>query len=183
MPHIKKNKWIILTVSLILLLALSVGIAASYIITGTSPIENIFDPARISCSVESDDGLTKSNVYVKNTGNVPIYVRTAIIVNWQSNASNGEIHARAPREGIDYTISLSDDPLWVKGADGYWYYCKPLAPDADTPILIKEITPLTDAPTGYFFAPQVLASAVQSTPIDAVVQAWGVTASGDTIVP
>ena len=93
MPHIKKNKWIILTVSLILLLALSVGIAASYIITGTSPIENIFDPARISCSVESDDGLTKSNVYVKNTGNVPIYVRTVIIVNWQSSASNDEIHA------------------------------------------------------------------------------------------
>lgn len=183
MFNIKKGKWIALTISLVLLLSLGVGIALSYIITGTSPIENIFDPARVSCTVESSDGQTKSDVGVKNTGNTPIYVRVAIIVNFQSDTDSAELHARAPKEGVDYTISLSNDPLWVKGADGYWYYCQPLAPDTATPTLIREITPIGEAPAGYSLSAEILTSAIQATPANAVAQAWGVTVTGDTIVP
>lgn len=180
MLHIKGKKWIILTISLILLLSLAVGIALSYIITGTSPIENIFEPAHVACAVEEDLNGQKS---IKNTGNTPIYARVAIVINWQSDAEDAEIHAKAPKEGVDYTITLSSDPLWVKGADGYWYYCKSIEPNAVTPPLIEAITPITQAPTGYSLSAEILTSAIQATPLDAVEQAWGVTVTSNTLVP
>ena len=177
MLRMKKSRWLVLTVTLVLVLSIGVGIALSYIITGTSPLENIFDPVRASCEVVSANGQSA----VKNTGNTPIYVRCTTVINWHSN--DGEIYAKSPVEGTDYTITLSSDPLWIRGADGYWYYCQPLEPDAETVALIEQVALIGEAPDGYSLSAHLLTSAVQAIPTDAVEQAWGVTVAGNTIIP
>ena len=176
MLRMKKSRWIVLTVLLVLLLSIGVGIALSYIITGASPIENIFNPARISCEVSEANGQTT----IKNTGNTPLYVRCTVIINWQSD---GEIYAKSPKEGVDYAITFSSDPLWIRGADGYWYYAQPIDPDVETAALIEQIVPIGEAPEGYSLSVQLLTAAIQATPADAIEQAWGVTVAGNTIIP
>lgn len=54
-------------------------------------------------------------------------------------------------------------------------YTAPVAPLASTGVLIDLCTPVTGrAPEGYTLSVNVLASAIQSVPAEAVGQAWGV---------
>ena len=59
--------------------------------------------------------------------------------------------------------------------NGYYYYTAPVAPHASTGVLIDLCTPVAGrAPEGYTLSVNVLASAIQSVPAEAVGQAWGV---------
>ncbi len=183
--NIKSNKikWIVLVTSLILLLSIGTGIALSYLMAEPPPVENVFEPGRVSCVVDqSFDGAVTSNVSVKNTGNTSAYIRAAIVITWQSNTGNSEIYARKPKEGVDFEIAYGD-ALWIKGVDGFWYYAEPIAPEANTNPLVTSITPLGEAPEGYAFSVEFLATAIQSTPGSVVEDEWGVTLSGTTIEP
>lgn len=182
-----RRRSIILLVSLLSVITLSVGTTLAFIFTNTGKVENTFNPAQISCEVtEEFKNNIKTNVSIKNTGNTDAYIRAAVIVTWVNN--DGNVYATAPQEDNDYTITLADnfDENWLTDSNGF-YYCKaPVAPDSDTPQLIKECKVIEGkAPEGYHLSVEILASAIQSEPSSVVEEQWGVTVtdSGITQVP
>lgn len=168
---------------LIAVVGLSIALCATgvyaYLSAKTDPVTNEFVPAKVSCVVKEtfQDGV-KSNVTVQNTGNIDAYIRAAVVVSFVSD--DGSVLATAPKEDADYIISWGSAG-WEKGADGYWYYKKPVVPEETTPMLIDTAVGIS-APSGYRLHIQIVASAVQSAPDTAVQEAWGVSVINGEIV-
>lgn len=168
-----RSKRILLLVALVMILTAAIGGTIAYIVTSTSAVENTFTPAEVKTEInETFDGTVKSNVSVANTGEVAAYIRAAIVVSWKT--TTGETYAIAPGAD-DYTITLNETD-WVKIGD-YWYCKAPVAVGANTAVLIDEcklkegVTP----PDGYYLSVDVITSAIQAEPADAVTDSWGVT--------
>lgn len=172
---VKKLRWnrtfVVLASVLVLAIGL-VGTTLAWIFTSTEEINNIFNPAKVTTSVEETfDGQVKNDVKVKNTGNIDAYLRAMVVVNWQDG--NGNVKAA---ESGDYTITWKLDG-WVE-KDGYYYYTSPVAPGDLTKVLFTECKPVEGkAPEGYELCVEILADGIQSEPASAVVQAWGVNPS------
>ena len=172
--RVMKTKQPVALVALLVLLCCTVAGTLAYLVDSTDPVTNTFTPASVTTQVEEEfNGTTKSDVRIKNTGNIDAYIRAAVIVNWadaQGNVSG------TPVKDSDYTIIYNESD-WFQGSDGYWYYTKPVAPnDGLTDILIKSCAPAANmAPEGYDLQVTILADGIQSVPADAVQQAWGVT--------
>ena len=176
------KKQLILLISLMLLCTMAVGMTLAYIVTQTSPVENIFTPSHVTCEVTEDfneEKTLKENVAVMNTSDIEAYIRAAVVVTWQDEAGN--ISSVKPVSGVDYSITYNNSPGWIKGSDGYYYYSSPVAPDGYTDVLISECKPLKDGPQGYTLHVEIIAEAIQSVPADAVEQAWNVTVTDGSI--
>ena len=170
-----RSKRILLLVALVMILTAAIGGTIAYIVTSTSAVENTFTPAEVKTEInETFDGTVKSNVSVANTGEVAAYIRAAIVVSWKT--TTGETYAVAPVADTDYTITLNTANGWIKLGD-YWYCKAPVAAGSSTAVLIDEcklkegVTP----PDGYYLSVDVITSAIQAEPTDAVTDSWGVT--------
>lgn len=149
------------------------GITLAYLFARTPQINNSFEAVFVSCDVEeSFDGSTKSDVKVRNTGDISAYIRATFVVVW--TAEDGSINSSAPVEGVDYTISLGSSN-WVKGSDGFYYYIHSVASNDATAVFINSISPSAEAPDGYSLSVHIAATAIQAAPARAVEEAWGVT--------
>lgn len=168
---------------LLLLLAIilsTIGGAYAYITAKTQEISNRFDPVKVTCKVEeSFDGALKQDVRIRNTGDIPGFIRAVPVFNWVD--SEGKILSAAPVEGTDYTIEWGSDQ-WKKGSDGIWYYAAAVAPNEMTAQLIKSVKPV-DAPEGWSLQVQIFATAIQADPHTAVELAWGVQVGSQGITP
>ena len=172
--RVMKTKKPVALVAILVLLCCAVAGTVAYLVTSTGPVTNTFTPASVSTEVvETFERGVKSNVKIKNTGNIDAYIRTAVIVNWADE--NGNVYGGAvPKEGKDYS-ELKLKTSWVKGSDGYYYYTNPVAPEAFTTAMFEPITQQQDcADTNYKLQVTILADGIQSVPADAVQQAWGV---------
>lgn len=182
------GKAIALIVTAALLLSITVGVVVAYLMAETPPVTNTFTPVSVSCEVkESFDAASnvKSDVKVENIGDISAYIRASIVVNWVSDS--GSVYGGAPVAGTDYEIEI---PLeangWFQGKDGYYYYKTPVAAGDVTTNLIDTVGPVANAaPDGYTLSVQILATAIQSEPAEAVTTAWpAVTVnSDDTLAP
>lgn len=183
MTHIDKKigKRGLLLVLLAFLLVVGIGSTIAYIALKTPKITNEFVPAKVTCLVEEEftNGV-KSNVCVRNTGNVSAYMRAAIVVNWV-NDNDGTVLSNVPVEGTDYSLTLNNQG-WEKGKDGYYYYVNPVEVGLTTSVLITEAEELK-SPDGYSLSIHVLASAIQSEPSKAVEQSWNVKVSNGIMLP
>lgn len=173
--------------SLLLLIGVTVGGTLAFITADTSEKTNTFIPAQVSCDViEEFNGTVKSNVAVKNTGETNAYIRAAVNVTWMKgeNASEQTVSATVPQIDVDYKLLFLVNAGWIKGADGYWYYQTPVAPNANTAALIRECKQLEGAnvPQGYHLSVEIVASAIQSSPAAVVAEKWNVTLEGNKIV-
>ena len=197
------NKKSIIIASVMLLLLATVGTTLAYIFTETKPVENTFNPSKVSCAVVENNGTPvtgsvtntgniKENVQIKNTGDTDAYIRVAVVVNWMDEAGT-KVWATKPVEGADgdYTITYNLGNGWVKGSDGYWYYTKSVPPTEGnnlTDILIEKATQNKEGPKGtdgtqYYLSIEIVASAIQSTPETVVEEQWGVTVENGVITP
>lgn len=132
--------------------------------------------AKVSCEVtEVFNNNTKEHVQVKNTGTTDAYIRATYVVNWVD--AQGRIAASDP-EGYSYSLTENPDSAWTE-KDGYFYYTSSIAPGASTAgsLLTCEVT-YPENPE-YTLSVEVLAEAIQSTPDNAVQDAWGVTVNAD----
>lgn len=170
---VKKLRWnrtfVVLASVLVLAIGL-VGTTLAWLIDDADAITNIFNPAKVTTSVEETfDGKVKNDVKVKNTGNIDAYLRAMVVVNWQDGKGN----VLPAKEG-DYSIDWKMDG-WVKQGN-YYYYTSPVAPDGLTKVLFTDCKPVEGkAPeTGYELCVEILADGIQSEPASAVVEAWGV---------
>ena len=199
--HITKKT--IAIISLALLILITVGTTLALVFTETKPVENTFKPSKVSCAVvengeesavESDTvntGTVKEKVMIKNTGDTDAFIRVAVVVNWMSEG--GKVWAQKPTlaqkpDATDgqYFIEFNTEDWKRSSTDDYWYYSKPVAPDAMTPILINTAY-LMDGVTGpkgtdgtqYYLSIEIVASAIQSTPEKVVKDEWGVTVNSN----
>lgn len=152
-----------------LLLALAISGTVAWLTTKDKPITNTFNPSKVACEVtESFNGTVKSSVNVKNTGDIDAYIRVKLVTyrtNEQGRHIGGtaEIPAFTPGAG------------WV-AYNGYYYYTKPVAPNAQPENALISSINLTEKyidADGGRQAIDVMAEAIQSVPEAAVKAAWG----------
>ena len=184
--RVMKTKKPVALVALLVLLCCTVAGTLAYLVTSTGPVTNTFTPASVTTEVnESFTGGVKSNVTIKNTGDIPAYIRAAVIINWadaNGNVYGGGTPAASTDDGKsgDYIISFNTDD-WKQIGD-YWYCETTTAPGALTKPLIISCAKTSTAtvPDGYDLQVTILADGIQAdgvasngkTPME---DAWGVT--------
>ena len=179
--RIRMNKLAILFIAVVMLIGAVVGSTVAFLVTDTQPVTNTFEYAKVSCEVIEDtwNQTTKSGVHIKNTGTTDAYIRATYVVNWLNK--DGTIAASVP-EGYSYDLTENPDSKWTYNPnDGYFYYWTPVAPGGFTAgsLLTCIVTKQPDNPQ-YILSVEILATAVQSTPANAVQEAWGVTPPSGT---
>lgn len=155
------RKAILLCVLIIALVASTIGTTLAMIMTRTQTINNVFRPAEIELSSWSGNDII-------NSGTVPSYVRAAVVVTWVSESNSKEILSVSPEEKVDYTITLADG--WFKAKDGFYYFSNPLS--AAQSINLITAFEQTGTMEGYVINVQVVSSAIQTNPTEAVESSW-----------
>lgn len=182
-----KRKQIVALLVGVLLLAGAAGAFAWLSVTGV--LVNEFGFGSVAPSVDEKlDGNVKSDVTITNKGSTPAYLRAAVDIYWQDK--DGARLWDEPVEGTDYAIvwgdvsnasTTSSASSWVRSADGFYYWTSPVAPLGKTGVLIKSVSEKkTD---GKNLVVDISTQAIQSTPDDAVKEAWGCTVEDGVLVP
>ncbi len=176
---LRRGKLTSTVVAIALLLTLTVGGTVAWLFTKTDSVTNTFTPSSVTCEVTEDFNKTtgeKTNVNVKNTGNIAAYIRVKLVT-YRTNNAGQHIGGTA----VIPTFTPGDG--WVKYGD-YYYYTKPVAPGkSPAASLISRIelkTSYDDADDGKQ-AIDVMAEAIQSVPAEAIGQAWGVTIANGAV--
>lgn len=167
----------------VMLFALAVGGTIAWLTDKDRPLVNTFDPSKVTCEVqEKFDGKVKSDVNVKNTGDIDAFIRVKLVT-YRTNDAGQHIGGTAALP--QFTLGAN----WVE-YNGYYYYTLPVVPGD------KPATKLTDSMTltesyddadGGHQSIDVMAEAIQSVPEAAVKAAWGtgfsIGTDGSLIVP
>ena len=177
-----KKKMLVLLTALIVVLCAAVGGTVAYLATSTGSVTNTFTPTSVSTDiVEEFEDNVKNNVKVKNTNEVDVYIRAAVVITWQNG--EGTVLGQAPVAGLDYAITWTMDQWIGPKNDGYYYYTKSVSKGNATGVLFTDCKPLKAAPVdGYTLHVEIISEAIQAEPTSAVEGAWDVTvASNGTI--
>lgn len=151
-----------LLLALALLLVGTVGGTVAYLVAQADPVTNEFLPSQVTCRVEeqfNDEKTAKTEAVVRNTGDIPAYIRVAVVANTIDGDGNITGMATLPAGWLNGTA-------WTEGSDGYYYYNGVVQPGDTTSNLLKTNIPLSGIQVA------ILASAIQSVPDDAVEEAW-----------
>ncbi len=184
-PSKKVIRWnrsfVVLAALLVLVLGI-VGTTLAWLTDKTKDLTNTFEYAKVSCQVlETVTQTEKKDVKIRNTGNTDAYIRVTYVVTIRDEEGNILYDAYETETFQEYMKDLErkiSDPRWQKGKDGYWYYRLPVPPNGYTEklfnstihslrIKINETLRKTHI--------EILASAVQAMPTNAVTEAWGAT--------
>lgn len=160
--------------ALLLSLILACGSVFAYMFMRTDSYITTFSPAQVSCDVsETFDGSQKSSITVKNTGNIPAYLRVRLVSYWVDGEGNV-----VPKDPPDLSFTVNSG--WIKGVDHTYYYTEPVEPNDDLDLLASPIELIEQ--DGYRQCVDVFAEAIQAEPAAAVTESWNVTLdSGNTI--
>ena len=172
--RIRMNKLAILFIAVVMLIGAVAGSTVAFLVTETAPVENKFSYAKLSTEITEDfNGATKSNVQIKNTGNTAAYIRATYVVTWRD--MSGNVVPSVP-EGYSYSLTENPDGTWKMIGD-YFYYPTPVEPNSSTLGSLLNCTVTHPDNPEYVLNVEILASTIQSTPENAVTEAWGVTPS------
>ncbi len=96
------------------------------------------------------------------------------------SADESMVTANKPQADKDYTITYTKNTAWKLGSDGYWYYTLPVNVGDATATLINSCSLANGAvvPNGFYLSVEVVGSAIQSTPTNAVTEKWSGGVSG-----
>lgn len=159
--HAPKAKSTALIIAIVLILVMAVGGTVAYIVTHTEPVINQFTPTEAKITVVEDiEDNVKNSITVRNdsTG-VPVYIRVALVAN--AIDDNGTVTGNA--EVPAFALGTG----WVQIGE-YYYYTSAVEVGASTGNLLGDNMTL-DTDTQVI----VVADAIQATPKDAVIAAWG----------
>ncbi len=192
-PRQRRGRKRTLIVAACLVAAMSCAGAFAWFHT-ESGLLNMFQQAKVTPGIDEafEQGSTvKENVTLKNDGNVNVYMRASVSVRWEVPGENGSklVLDEVPVLDADYTMDWGDDvgtgKGWVRGADGLYYWTKPLAP-VDSQEMTKATTNLINkcewSTAGKYndrhLVVEIDAQSVQADPKDAVLEAWGAATGG-----
>ena len=166
-PRSKKST-LTLILTLLLVVALSVGGTIAFL-TSQQSVTNTFTVAGGPTPdiEENFDGHTKSNVCVRNKGDVDCLVRATVVANHLDD--DGNVIAGAPVNDISFNTDA-----WTPLSDGYWYYKGVVAPGAKTADLIASYT------SDQHISVVINAQTVQAEPEQAAKDVWGHSFNGSS---
>ena len=168
-PRFKKaDRAVLLLVSLVLVLSAAIGGTLGYL-TGQVSVTNTMQVGEFTTEIDEDtENGVKSNVTVKNIGDYDAYIRAVVVVTWQNE--NGEVYPVAPVANENYTIEYGNQ--WSEHG-GFYYYNGVVGAKQSTGNLINSCKPVEGkVPEGYDLNVEILASAIQAEPGQAVQDAW-----------
>ena len=182
-----KRKQIMALLAGVLLFAGVAGTFAWLSVTGV--LVNEFGFGSVKPLVdETLEGNVKSDVTITNTGTAPAYLRAAVDIYWQDQ--DGARLWDEPVAGTNYTIvwnnvsnasATNSASSWVRSTDGFYYWTSPVAPMDKTDVLIKSAS--ENKADGKNLVVDISTQAIQSTPDDAVTEAWNCTVKDGVLVP
>ena len=165
-----KHKKSLLTVILVVILLTSaVSGTIAYLKTSTGTVTNTFQPSKVDTKIVEgfDQNGNKNSIVIANKADsTSAFVRVAIVGNWCD--SNGNIV-----EPWNGSLTLGAD--WNQSGD-YYYYTKALAAGESTGNLLgAAISAEHLTNDNLSLEITVMQQAIQSEPLSAVSQKWGVT--------
>ena len=147
-------------VALVLILCVTIGGTLAWITAQTPAVTNTFTPGSVTCQVVEDfEDNAKSSITVKNTGNVPAYIRVAVVANTVDDEGN--------ITGADDVSAHLAGTGWSENG-GYYYYTGIVEPNYSTGELLNSSINL---------------SGKQVTVLAQAIQADGVTKVNDEEIP
>lgn len=168
----------------------SISVSLAYMLTRSDILTNIFVPAKVSCEVvEGGTETSKTSVVVKNTGDTEVYVRVRVVTYYKDSKGNPvaltspENKFETGSNGWQYNTNA-----WIYDKkDQTFYYKTSVEKEQQTEDLLKSAIPLEvieEAGEGnvkftYHQVVEFIVEVIQSTPDDAVKEAWGVTLDGN----
>ena len=158
-------------IALALIICLAIGGTVAYITTSTEPVVNVFTPGDVTVVIkETVVDNKKTSIKVENTGNTEAYIRIRLVTYMQDAVDP------TAEQAPELKFKLSDD--WVPIGD--YYYCKqPVTAGTLTPEFLESGSKIVLVEDQVVY---VLAEGIQSTPDEAVTEAWGVTVENGYIV-
>lgn len=163
----RNKKFLIGAILAVLLLTISVGGTLAYLVTSTQPVVNVFTPANEGTTIDEQfNDNVKSRVQIKNTGNIPVFVRVKVVANWYIG---NEIVAPWT-DDINYNTAS-----WTENG-GYYYYKTDVAAGASTENLFASAYTYsaTDVPVeGAHLEMTIIHQSIQAEPTSAAREAWG----------
>lgn len=168
------KKHLIMLICIVLALALTgIGVLA-YMFRETEERDDTLEAGKASCELtELFENNKKSEISVKNTGNINVYVRVRLVPYWVD--SDGQrVYKSANVPSFDY-----DEDKWLADEENDTYYYRvPLSPSTFTPSLTQTDIVLSTE-DGYYLAVDAFAEAIQAEPSTAAVESWGLNVSSD----
>ena len=151
--------------SLVLILVCAVGGTLAWMAAASSSVTNTFTPAKVTTEVvETLGDNVKSDVKIKNTGDVDAFIRAAVVINLVDENGNVSV-ANSDHYQMTPTELPKND--WFKGTDGYYYYPNKVAAGDQTTNLFDSCTPTEQIPDGWHLQVTILAEGIQADGTDA----------------
>ena len=161
-----KHKSVIIVLSIILLVCIGVGATLAYFANSTGPVINTFQSGTVGAEIyEKKTDTAKTVIQVKNTGDVPVYVRVRLVSYFEDGSGNV-----LPQDSP--AVSFTRGENWEQ-IGSYYYYKLPVGAGGFTSDLLG-----TNVTMSAGQVIEVLADTVQATPIDAIKEVWGEAAAG-----
>lgn len=170
------KKAIVLIFSITILVVAGLSSTLAVLVFKTPPINNSFEAGKIVLT-QTDTTITNSE-----ESNVAVYIRVAIVVNYQDKTDNSIFHEGAV-EGVDYTVL--DAQNWIRSADGFYYYAIPLQIGDTTsplPLVSRNLLNEEEHKHEYAMVSSYVAVAIQANKTEAVVDTWGVSVDENGII-
>ena len=157
-------------IAIILVVVMAIGGTVALLMDSTDSVTNKFAPASSGITVEEEvKENCKTEIAVKNTGDIDVYVRVSLVANIVDE--NGNITS-----GADVPDFALNETNWFKGTDGYYYYKTPLPAGKVTESLLANGSKMELSEN---MQVTVLAQSMQTTPTNAVTDAWSVVVGND----
>lgn len=169
----KSNK-IKIKLIIVLLLLITIaggGLSLAYLMSG-SKLVNTFEVGNVKTEiVENFDGSTKTDVKIKNIGNLPAYIRCKIAIYYEyQDGEKTLISNKVPKINKDYKLSLNLGNDWFE-VDGIYYYKYPLDANLETSNLINRAENISSSDNDKLVV-DIYTQAIQIEPSKAVEEAW-----------
>lgn len=168
--RVMRNRAILVIAVAALVCALGAAGAVAFLIDDTEAVKNEFTPSHVTCEVaETFENGVKKDVKIQNTGDIPAYIRVALVTYYV----DGEGNVDGTKTATIPNFTMGDG--W-KEYKGYYYFTKPVAAGALTDTALIGSIKLENGQVV-----EVIASAIQSEPAKAVGEAWGVTIAENSV--
>lgn len=178
------SRHILMLVSVLLICICVTGATLAYLMHSSGKLTNTFNPSQVTSDVVETFGspyTTKESVKIHNSGDIPAFVRAAVIFTWRDE--QGNIAPYLPGEEYSIEWNYGEGKKWFKSGD--YYYYSDVVP-AGTSTADALITSIQDVQTKtvngkvYYLSVEILSSAIQADGVMAdgahpVEEAWDVT--------
>lgn len=143
---------------------LALGVTIAYMFRVSPSVNQTLEKAVVNCIVEEEFNPAtgvKSSVTVKNTGNIPEYLRVYLVSYWVDE--NGNIISK--KADIP-NFTLADG--WIKKENNIYQYNLPIQPENSTPNLFAsgQTMTLSNDTDGNRQVIEIFAEAIQTNAID-----------------